>query len=559
MSEQNELASQVKIKLDGTEVEGQVMDQLASAIIEQHSHLPDMFSLRFLDPDLDLLDHGPFNLAKEVEISAQNEAGQEVVLIKGEITALEPEFREGMLAELALRGFDRTHRLYRQTHSRAYVNVKDSDLATQIAQEAGLEAEVESTSILYEHIFQSNQSDLAFLMQRAWRIGYECFVSEGKLFFRKPPTEGRGLTLTWGDELLSFRPRLTLAEQVDEVVVKGWNPDEQAAITGKAENGSLYPRLEETRNGAEWSRSFGPGKRVIVDMPVYNQSEADILAAARYNEISGAFVQAEGAAFRCPQIRAGTFLDLQGLGERFSGSYLVTAAVHQFSPKGLTTRFEVSGSRTGLLADRLAQQAKVDRWSGVFIALVTNTDDPEDVGRVKIKFPWMTDEVESGWARVIGAGASSEMGFYIMPHVGDEVVVAFEHGDFNHPVVIGGLWSAVNKPPAEAGQASGSEKPLVRTWHSQKGHRISVYDNSDNKIEITTSDGRSLTLDDREKKITVKTSSVTITVEDNKVTLDSSGEVTIKAGSNLKLEANGSIDINASGAVNVKGSLINLN
>jgi uncharacterized protein len=108
-------------------------------------------------------------------------------LIKGEITALEPVFGEGMVAELVVRGFDKSHRLYRETKSRAFLNKKDSDLAQEIAQAVGLSVQVDATSTVYDHIYQHNQSDLAFLMQRAWRIGYECFVEDGQLYFRKPP------------------------------------------------------------------------------------------------------------------------------------------------------------------------------------------------------------------------------------------------------------------------------------------------------------------------------------------------------------------------------------
>jgi phage protein D/phage baseplate assembly protein gpV len=567
MPSQSNYTTQVSIKLNGTEVQNAIMQKLLSAVVDQHSHLPHMFTLRFSDPEMDLLDEGSFDLTDTVEIIANNPQDEQVTLIKGEITALEPIFDEGMIPYLVVRGYDKLHRLYRETKTMAHLNMKDSDLATQIAQSAQLQAEVETTNTVYDHIFQDNQADLSFLMQRAWRIGYECFVSEGKLFFRKPPTGGSALSLTWGEDLASFRPRMTLAEQVDEVTLKGWDVEKQEAIVGNAQSGNLYPSIEEPRDGKNWASSFGAGKKIIVDQPVVSQAEADEMATARLDEISGAFVQAEGVASRRPDIGAGKKVRLQGVGRRMSGTYLITSATHVYNPEGYKTYFTVSGSRTGLISDQVQNGQPVTVWPGVVIGIVTNTDDPNDWGRVKVKFPWMSADAESDWARVIGIGAANETGFYVIPAVGDEVVVAFGHGNFSQPVVLGGLWNGQSKIPTEAAQAGSGDKPRVRTWHSSTGHMIAVYDTDEKKIDIVTADGRTISLSDKDKKIIIKTSNVELVLEDSKMTIETGSDISLKASSNLTLEAsgnlnikaNGNLDLNASGNVTVKGAMINLN
>jgi hypothetical protein len=222
-----ELASRIYIKLDGQEIEREIMQALVEVVVDQNTHLPDYFTIRLSDRELQILDQGPFDLTKEIEIEAATQDGSRHTLIKGEITALEPHFNEGMKAEVIVHGYDKSHRLFRETKSVAHLNKKDSDLADEIAQAAGLQSEVTQTSTVYDHIYQHNQTDLAFLMHRAWRIGFECFVSDGKLYFRQPPTNGSSVSLTWGQDLLTFHPRMTLAEQVDEVVVKGWDAGKQ--------------------------------------------------------------------------------------------------------------------------------------------------------------------------------------------------------------------------------------------------------------------------------------------------------------------------------------------
>ncbi len=562
MPETTSLVSQLSIKLGGTEIQPQIADMLSTAVVDQHAYLPGMFTLTFRDTNLTLLDEGPFDLTKTVVIEAEDATGQPSKLIEGEITALEPNFREGMIAELVVRGYDKSHRLFRETKSKAFLNKKDSDLASDIAKSAGLQADVETTQTVYEHIFQHNQSDLTFLTQRAWRIGYECYVSEGKLFFRKPPIGEGSLTLTWGEDLLNFQPSMTLAEQVNEVIVRGWDMQTKQALVGRASSGKLYPKIGESKDGATWGQSFGKGKVTIVNQPVVSQAEADTLASARLNELSGTFVEAEGVALRRPDIKAGHGIELKGLGQRFSGKYLVTSATHVYTPEGLKTHFSVRGARTGLLSDQLGSHGPLEQWPGAVIAIVTNTEDPKKWGRVKVKYPWMTEDAESDWARVIGPGGGPKAGFFALPDVNDEVLVVFEHGDFNQPFILGGLWNGKDAIPPESAGAANGEKPLVRSWRSRKGHRFTVYDNSDNKIEIETVGKHQIVMDDANKKIALTSSGgLKIIMDDNgkKITIESTGDIEIKAGGNLKLEATGTVDIKGNGPVTVKGATVNLN
>jgi uncharacterized protein involved in type VI secretion and phage assembly len=254
-------------------------------------------------------------------------------------------------------------------------------------------------------------------------------------------------------------------------------------------------------------------------------------------------------------------ITLESLGDRFSGTYLVTSAHHTYSAEGLRTTFNVRGSRTGLLTDHIVGAKDCDRWEGIVPALVTNTDDPQNWGRVKVEYPWLTDNAESHWARVMGIGAGPEAGFYVMPEVGDEVLVAFGMGSFEHPYVLGGVWNGQHDIPPESAGASSGEKPLVRTWHSRSGHHITVYDNADNKVEIVTSGGQQIVLDDANGKIALKSSGgMALTIDDQggQVTLQGSN-IEIVSDANLKIEASANIDIEAGAQLTLKGALINLN
>ena len=572
MPREEQVVSRVYVKLKGAPLSSDLLRHLQEVVVDQHTHLPHMFMLRFNDRDLDILDGATFNLTDEVEIEAADEEGAKVKLItKGEVTAIEPEFGEGMIASYIVRGYDKSHRMYREVKSKAHLNKKDSDLAQEIGGQYGLSTQIEATSSVYDHIFQHNQSDMGFLVERAWRIGYECFVEEGKLYFRKPKVDSAAITLKWGEDLASFSPRMTLSEQVSEVTVKGWDPETMEAIVGQASQGKLYPKIGESKDGAAWGATFGVGKLVIVNQPVYTQGEAGSLAQARLNERSGAFVQAEGVAFRRPDLRAGKVVKLQNLGTRLSGDYLVTEARHSWTAeKGLYTFFAARGTRTGLLAEQALNQSPVERWNGLVTAVVTNLADPKKWGRVKLKYPWLDNTQESDWARVVSPGAGKEAGFFMVPAVNDEVLVGFEHGDFNRPYVLGGLWNGKQDVPPPGASSSNEDKEKVRVWHSHTGHYMAMFDDSNKKVEVKTAAGHIILMDDQNKKLEIKTSGgIVITLDDQgrKITMKSTGDVTVesqmnmtvKAGANMTLEATGNMDIKANGMVNVKGATVNLN
>ena len=120
---------------------------------------------------------------------------------------------------------------------------------------------------------------------------------------------------------------------------------------------------------------------------------------------------------------------------------------------------------------------KEGRLYGVVFGIVTNNKDPEGLGRVKVKLPWMADELESNWARVVTPMAGAQRGIYFLPEVDDEVLVAFEHGSAEHPYVLGALWNGKDKPP----ESNSDGKNNTRTIRSRSGHVIRLTDTAGEK------------------------------------------------------------------------------
>ncbi len=203
---------------------------------------------------------------------------------------------------------------------------------------------------------------------------------------------------------------------------------------------------------------------------------------------------------------------------------------------------------------------ETDRIYGVVVGLVTNNQDPIGQGRVKVTFPWLSEEHESHWARVVTPMAGKDRGLYTLPEVGDEVLIAFEQGQVERPYVLGALWNGKDKPPAN----NDDGKNDVRVLKSRSGHVIRL-DDSDGaeKIEIMDAKGKeSLVFDTAANTITL-TAEKDVVIESRngmvKLTGKKGVEITAPDGPG-KLETGEALDITSTGGnVNVKGSVINLN
>ena len=210
-----------------------------------------------------------------------------------------------------------------------------------------------------------------------------------------------------------------------------------------------------------------------------------------------------------------------------------------------------------LLTGLVAPRDDTRRFYGVTIGVVTNNQDPDGLGRVKVSLPWLSDEDESNWARVVTPMAGNERGIYFLPEVDDEVLVAFEHGQMEFPFVIGALWNGNDKPPASNDDGENNE----RTIKSRSGHIIRFLDKEgEEKIEIIDkSEKNSIVISSSDDTITI-TAESDLTIQSNSGTLKLSGNgVEIESQAAVTIKGSQDVDVKSDANVNVKGSMINLN
>lgn len=210
-----------------------------------------------------------------------------------------------------------------------------------------------------------------------------------------------------------------------------------------------------------------------------------------------------------------------------------------------------------LLSNALSESDREGRFYGVTIAEVTNNKDEEGLGRVKVKFPWLSDTDESFWARILTPMAGKAYGMYFLPEVGDEVLVAFEHGMIEFPYILGGLWNGKDKPP----DTNSDGKNNKRVIKSRSGNIIRLDDTEgEEKIEIIDKSGKnSIVISTKDNKITIAADAdITIQSSQGKLKLSGKG-IEIDSQAEIKITASQNMDLKAGPQLNIKGNIVNIN
>ncbi|MCC6626335.1 MAG: VgrG-related protein [Chloroflexi bacterium] len=573
-TEQTNRTTAVQIKVDGTEFTPEQVKAIEEVAIEQNRHLPAMVTLRLhVDGPEWLSPTAPIAEGKKVEIGAREGATVKPLFV-GKIHALELDLHERMPTVIA-RGYDLSYGLHRVRKRRTFLNVTDSDLATKLASEAGLSPSVESTPVTYEHLFQNNQSDFEFLRERARHVGYDLYVDQQTLHFKKAyPGPQRTVLLEWGNNLKRFRLRTTAAEPVKEVIVRGWDPKAKREIVGRATTTNGKPKIGGAADGSTVAQSTWSTTTefVVTDEWVTSQGDADKVAQSYLDELGGSFIEAEGLCDGTADIRPGVELDIKQVGERFSGKYFCTATRHVFSTEGgLQLTFVVRARRAGTVSELLDSTRPRARMQGPVVGIVTNLDDPEKMGRVKVRYPWLDDQTESHWLRLVTPLTGAERGGHFLPEVNDEVLVIFEQGEINNAYVIGGLWNGKDKPPVPPALPGGRKAEDVvggvvknRLIKSVKGNMLIFNDTPEAPgVFLLGSSGAYVMVDDEsgKEKIAIadktRKNRIEIRSEDNTIHLECEDKFFIKAKGDINVETDANLDAKVTGnaKVNVTGNL----
>jgi len=553
------LVSGVEVKIGGQALDPTITDHLLEARVQDNLMLPDAFLVRVRDPEFKLVDGGLFDIGATIELKfAPTGTDGTGDAFKGEVAAIAPQFEtEGCV--LVVRGYDVSHRLNRTRNTRTFQDMTASDIAKKVIGESGLPSDVKATNEVYPFEQQSNETDWTYLWRLATRVSYELTCVNGKIHFRAPgASSGAAVKIEWGKDLRTFHPRATAISQVEKVKVSGWDPKTKARVEAETSSAKLDSKIGLGRSQA--SSDLGGGTFAITDQILTSQGEAKALAQSTLDRLANAWLEADGVCRGNPKIRAGTKVQVEGVGSRFGGEYLVTKSTHVMrGQKGYETEFEISGRSRRTLVDLLTPTKQEDYTAALVVGVVTNNDDPEKMGRVRVKFPGLDDQKEGWWARMASTAATGRRGLLMMPLVDDEVVVGFEHGDPRRPFVLGALWNGKQKP-AELAATDGKPDGSFNVRSNEKIAITCLKElklNTDEKMLVGSKDDCTVKVQQGKLVVTCGGPEVSITCGGASAVLKKDGSITLK-GTQVTVEGSASLTLKSSGVVKVSGSQIML-
>jgi uncharacterized protein involved in type VI secretion and phage assembly len=559
-----------KILINGQELDPVAMDNVHEIKITNWLRLPDVCALQVgyhakLDgsPPFQPLDESEFAIGAELEVKLGSMGESTTTsMFLGEIVTVEPDFHAGGVA-MVVRAYDKTHHLMRGRKQRAFQDQTTSDIVGKICREQGISCHAESSGEPHKYLLQHNETDFDFILRMGRRAGFEFTVDAGKAKFGKPTRDAEKVDLNYPDDLRAFRPRITAVQQVEKVNVRGFNSANKQSVLQTASSPEQLTEAGITRSTI---KSKFPGAVLeIAGQSFASTGEARKLAQASLDQLANAYLAAEGTCDGNPNIKAGVLIKITGVGKNYSGTYRVAKSTHVIrGGGGYVTQFSNSAGEHSLLGQSVGNGGGPITVNSIMLGIVTNNNDPDKLGRVRVKLPALSD-LETFWAPVGLASGGKERGISMLPVPDEEVIVAFENGDPSYPYVIGSLFNGKDKPGSELALADGS-------FALRSDHKANVHTKEDITIEV----------DKGKLDIKVNNGDLTETVKGSgggytgdfagayklkstqAMTIESSQTVTIKAPS-ITVEASASlalkgamIDIKASGIVTIAGSMINI-
>ena len=594
----------VAISVDGTELSSEIHDALTDMRVVQSMGVPayGRLSFRVVSTGGGLAtDNITTKIGQALKIKV-DDGSDSWTIFDGLVVSIGLELDTGTSQHVIIEGYDKLYTLGRKSMVTTYTGQQSAkDIITALASDANVSIGTIADAVgsaPREHTYQYATA-YAFIDRLVRDAGCEWFVEEGKLNVRPRASASGTHKLKVGENLRRFSARFSAAEHVEQVTVTGWDIKNKEAVEGKA---TYSPAAAKSSNGVFngttlKSTAVGGTMALSIPRPVIDKSDADALAKGILDRRSAELLRARGEATPSAKIKPGVLLELDGLGAQWDGKYYCTSVEHTFGGQSLQTFFEVGPTEPESLVDIFGGGAgtSLDQMLGsLTIGIVTNNKDDEGLNRVKLKLPYLSNSEETGWARVLQPGSGSGRGWNVLPEVDDEVLVGFEHGNLDRPLVLGGLVNGKDKPKYAHADTLKNGKVQARIFNSRLGHEIRFGDGAsdpDQFIKVHTV-GKEATLLLGVEKIDLQANGIPVKVYNEKgsieinkdgditlkganitlkstqdIIIDSGANVTIKSKSStavtaqakLDLKANAPATLESSAITSVKGSMVNIN
>lgn len=496
-----------------------------------------------------------FKPGNEITIEAGYDSKNEI-LFKGIITNQTLRINNSVRSELVVECRDKAVKMIVGRKSLSYSKKKDSEIITSIiGNYSGLSADVTSTSATWDEQVQYDTTDWDFVLSRAEANGLIVTVLNGKISIQKPDAQTSPvLEIKYGQNLIEFNADINAVTQLTEAKASSWDYQNQEIVTGEASNSYAGPGNLSSSELAEVVKLSDYQLKTsgsLQESDLTNWSKAQLVKSS-FSKIQGE-VRFQGTEL----VNAGHFITLSGVGERFSGDYLVSGVVHNISMGNWTTEAVLGltpvwfSNEPDIMSPPAAGLLPGVR--GLFNATVKKIyEDPNSQYRILVDVPLFDQGGEGIWARLTNFYSTNGAGVFFLPEVGDEVIIGFLNEDPRYPIILGSVYSSTKIKPFEGLEPN--EKNSKKAIVSKSGIYLE-FDDEDKILTITTPAKNKVICSDKDKQITVQDqNNNSIVMSESGITIKSEKDINIDAGQNLTLKGNQGVSIeSATGDVSTSG------
>lgn len=459
---------EVVIEFDGSALPTEDLQALSEVLVQQRLSLPTLCELSFLATAGALTGVAQIMPGAALRVMV---AGQSEPLFVGQVTAVEHGYTPEHGREIRVRGYDLLHQLRKRQTVRAHVQVTMRDLAREMVADLGLTVQATEPGPLWPQLVQHRQSDFELLQEIAEKCGLYLTARGTVLHLLTLQGIGEAVPLSLGDTLLEARIEINADTPYHSVSAAGWDSARLEIHKGQASQArvgrTVAAKLVPARVG-------GSGKRELVDESILSDAHATGIAQAELDLRVAREVTLWGVAAGDTRLRPGTPVDVTGVAETITGCYVLSAITHTINAQ--------QGFLSELSSTPPSPRVRMRSSVGV-PGVVTQIDDPDKLGRVRVSLPTYGD-VETDWIPILSAGAGVNKGLMIFPDKGDHVLVLLAHEDPGQGVVLGNLYTT-DKPP-DVGIEGGSVRRY--TVQTPGGQRVQM-DDGKQTMRLENSDG----------------------------------------------------------------------
>lgn len=439
-----------------------------------------------------------------------------------------------------------------------YVNKADSDIISSLISAHGLTPTVDATDVTWKELVQYYVSDWDYMLARAEANGLMVTVDAGAVSVKAPDASTAAvLTLTYGTDIIAYEAEMDASSQLTQVTGTSWDLATQAIVQKTAKPAALGNQGDIT--AATLAKVLGVADYALQTAATLESAALTAWTKAQQTKAALARIRGRVSFQGNAAAKPGVVLELASAGKHFNGDILATGVKHSLVNGDWTTEVEFGMPRYWFTEEYQVQAPEAagltGSINGLHVGVVKKLDaDPEGQYKIQVSVPLMSAATDGVWARFASFYGSQGFGAFIIPEIGDEVVLGFFNNDPSCPVILGSLYSSKRTPPYEL-TAENNFKALVTR------SKLKMEFDDDKKIItlITPGNNKVVISDDAKSILLQDQNSNKVELSPTGILLDSPKDITINAKGKVAITAVQNVEVTAQMDVKVTGLNINHN